>query len=154
MRIGLVGYGAWGRMHAGTIARIPDLSLAVVMCVSDATARATTADFPGVAVYRDRRALWHPSVWKHIGTRTASSGKPWVAHSLPPVNIKGKYTDPWSPLVLSACPNAFVNQFTLIALDPIKVLSEAVGLSSFHESLVLFIQGREFQAATAGGCFD
>ena len=35
MRIGLVGYGAWGRMHAGAIARIPGLSLAAVMCGSD-----------------------------------------------------------------------------------------------------------------------
>jgi myo-inositol 2-dehydrogenase/D-chiro-inositol 1-dehydrogenase len=57
MRIGLVGYGAWGRMHAGAIARIPDLSLPAVMCVSDASARAAAADFPGVAVYRDLAAL-------------------------------------------------------------------------------------------------
>ena len=38
MRIGLVGYGAWGRMHAGAIARIPELSLAAVMCGSEASA--------------------------------------------------------------------------------------------------------------------
>jgi myo-inositol 2-dehydrogenase / D-chiro-inositol 1-dehydrogenase len=57
MRIGLVGYGAWGRMHAGAIARIPDLSLVAIMCVSDASAHAAAADFPGVAVYRDLAEL-------------------------------------------------------------------------------------------------
>ena len=34
MRIGLVGYGAWGRVHAAVIARIPELSLAAVVCGS------------------------------------------------------------------------------------------------------------------------
>jgi myo-inositol 2-dehydrogenase/D-chiro-inositol 1-dehydrogenase len=57
MRIGLVGYGAWGRMHAGAIARIPGLSLAAVSCGSDASASAAAADLPGVAVYRDLDAL-------------------------------------------------------------------------------------------------
>ncbi len=57
MRIGLVGYGAWGRMHAGAIARIPELSLAAVMCGSEASARAAAADLPGVTVYRDLDAL-------------------------------------------------------------------------------------------------
>jgi myo-inositol 2-dehydrogenase / D-chiro-inositol 1-dehydrogenase len=59
MRIGLVGYGAWGRMHAGAIARIPGLSLAAVLCGSDASASAAAADLPGVAVYRDLDALLH-----------------------------------------------------------------------------------------------
>ena len=53
MRIGLVGYGAWGRMHAGAIGRIPGLSLAAVMCGSDTSARAAAADLPGVPVHRD-----------------------------------------------------------------------------------------------------
>ena len=57
MRIGLVGYGAWGRMHAATIARIPELSLAAVMCGSETSARAAAADLPGVAVYRELDAL-------------------------------------------------------------------------------------------------
>jgi myo-inositol 2-dehydrogenase/D-chiro-inositol 1-dehydrogenase len=57
MRIGLVGYGAWGRMHAGAIARIPGLSLVAVMCGSDTSARAATADLPGVPVYRDLPSL-------------------------------------------------------------------------------------------------
>jgi myo-inositol 2-dehydrogenase/D-chiro-inositol 1-dehydrogenase len=57
MRIGLVGYGAWGRMHAGAIAHIPELSLAAVMCGSEASARAAAAELPGVTVYRELDAL-------------------------------------------------------------------------------------------------
>jgi myo-inositol 2-dehydrogenase/D-chiro-inositol 1-dehydrogenase len=57
MRIGLVGYGAWGRMHAATIARIPELSLAAVMCGSAASAGAAATDLPGVTVYRELDAL-------------------------------------------------------------------------------------------------
>jgi myo-inositol 2-dehydrogenase/D-chiro-inositol 1-dehydrogenase len=57
MRIGLVGYGAWGRVHAGAIARIPGLALAAVVCGSDVSARAAAAELPGVAVYRDPDAL-------------------------------------------------------------------------------------------------
>jgi myo-inositol 2-dehydrogenase / D-chiro-inositol 1-dehydrogenase len=57
MHIGLIGYGAWGRMHAGAIARIPGLSLAAVLCGSDASASAAAADLPGIAVYRDLEAL-------------------------------------------------------------------------------------------------
>ena len=57
MRIGLVGYGAWGRMHAGAFARIPGLSLAAVVCSGDESARAAAADLPGVAVHRSLDAL-------------------------------------------------------------------------------------------------
>jgi myo-inositol 2-dehydrogenase / D-chiro-inositol 1-dehydrogenase len=57
MRVGLVGYGAWGRVHAAAIARIPELSLAAVMCASDASAQAATADLPGADLYRDFKAL-------------------------------------------------------------------------------------------------
>src|SRR5687767_14011953 len=56
MRIGLVGYGAWGRVHAGVIARIPELTLASVVCGDDESARAAAA-LPGVAVHRDYDAL-------------------------------------------------------------------------------------------------
>ncbi len=57
MRIGLVGYGAWGRMHVGAIARIPGLSLAAVLCGSEASASAAAADLPGIPVHRDLDAL-------------------------------------------------------------------------------------------------
>lgn len=53
MRIGLVGYGAWGRMHVGAMARIPELSLVGVVCGSEASAHADTAELPRVTVYRD-----------------------------------------------------------------------------------------------------
>lgn len=57
MRIGLVGYGGWGRVHAAVIARIPDLSLAAVVCGSPASAAAAAADLPGVAVFLELEAL-------------------------------------------------------------------------------------------------
>ena len=57
MRIGLVGYGAWGRMHAGAIARLPELALTAVMCSSGESARAAAADLPGVTIYRSLDAL-------------------------------------------------------------------------------------------------
>ncbi|MCX7364529.1 MAG: Gfo/Idh/MocA family oxidoreductase [Alphaproteobacteria bacterium] len=57
MRIGLVGYGAWGRMHAGAIARLPELVLTAVMCSSDESARAAAADLPGVTIHRSLDAL-------------------------------------------------------------------------------------------------
>ena len=57
MRIGLVGYGAWGRMHAGAIARIPELELAAVVCGSEASATAAAADLPAVTIHRDFGAL-------------------------------------------------------------------------------------------------
>ena len=57
MRIGLVGYGGWGRVHAAVIARIPELSLAAVVCGSAASAAAAAADLPGVAVSLELEAL-------------------------------------------------------------------------------------------------
>lgn len=57
MRIGLVGYGAWGRMHAGAIARIPELSLGGVVCGSAASAEAAARELPGIPVHRDLDAL-------------------------------------------------------------------------------------------------
>jgi len=59
MRVGLVGYGAWGRTHAGAIARIPELSLAAVACGSETSAKAAAADLPGVTVHRDLDAVLH-----------------------------------------------------------------------------------------------
>lgn len=56
MRIGLVGYGAWGRVHAQVIAAIPELTLASVVCGDEESARAAAA-LPGVDVHRDYAAL-------------------------------------------------------------------------------------------------
>ena len=57
IRVGLVGYGAWGRVHAGVIARIPGLTLAAMACGSEASAKAAAADLPGVAIHRKLDAL-------------------------------------------------------------------------------------------------
>ena len=57
MRIGLVGYGAWGRMHASTISRVDGLDLVGVVCGSDASARQAASDWPGVPIHRTMDAL-------------------------------------------------------------------------------------------------
>lgn len=57
MRIGVVGYGAWGRVHAGAIARIPGLELAAIVCGNEESAQAAIAEWPRVAVHRDLAAL-------------------------------------------------------------------------------------------------
>ena len=56
MRIGLVGYGGWGRVHADVIARIPALTLAAVVCDDDESARAAS-QLTGVAVHRDYESV-------------------------------------------------------------------------------------------------
>ena len=55
MRFALIGYGAWGRYHARTIADIDGLELAVIACRNEATAAAARADFPNVRVTLDWR---------------------------------------------------------------------------------------------------
>ena len=55
--IGLVGYGAWGRMHAAAIARLPGLRLAAIVANGDASAAAASSDHPGVPVLRTLGAL-------------------------------------------------------------------------------------------------
>ncbi len=57
MRIGLIGYGAWGRMHAGAIARLPGLSLQGIVCHGDASARLAAADHPGITIHRGIESL-------------------------------------------------------------------------------------------------
>jgi myo-inositol 2-dehydrogenase/D-chiro-inositol 1-dehydrogenase len=53
MRFALAGYGAWGRLHAQTLQRLPEAELHAVFCHSDSSAAAAAADLPGVAVHRD-----------------------------------------------------------------------------------------------------
>jgi myo-inositol 2-dehydrogenase/D-chiro-inositol 1-dehydrogenase len=57
MRLGLVGYGLWGRLHAEAIRKAPGARLVAVACASAETAAAAERDLPGVSVYRDYRAL-------------------------------------------------------------------------------------------------
>lgn len=56
MRIALVGYGAWGRVHAQVIGRIHELTLASIVCGDEESARDAAA-LPGVAVHRDYDAM-------------------------------------------------------------------------------------------------
>lgn len=57
MRIGLVGYGGWGRVHASVIRRIEGLSLSGVVAGDDASARDAAHDLPGVPVHSSLDAL-------------------------------------------------------------------------------------------------
>jgi myo-inositol 2-dehydrogenase / D-chiro-inositol 1-dehydrogenase len=57
MRIGVVGYGAWGRLHAGTIGRLSGLSLGGVVCGGDASAAEAARDLLGVPIHRTLDAL-------------------------------------------------------------------------------------------------
>ncbi len=57
MRVGLIGYGAWGEMHARAIAKLPALSLAGIVCHGDVSAGKAASDHPGVAIHRTLDAL-------------------------------------------------------------------------------------------------
>ncbi len=50
MRFGLIGYGAWGRYHANSIAALPGLELTAIACKSPATVDAARRDFPSARV--------------------------------------------------------------------------------------------------------
>jgi len=52
MRVGLAGFGAWGRLHAQVYARMPAASLASIFCHGDAAAEDAAALHPGVTVVR------------------------------------------------------------------------------------------------------
>jgi myo-inositol 2-dehydrogenase/D-chiro-inositol 1-dehydrogenase len=55
MRFGLVGYGAWGRQHAQSIAGLPGLTLAAIACHGEDSARAAAAAHPQARITRDWR---------------------------------------------------------------------------------------------------
>jgi myo-inositol 2-dehydrogenase / D-chiro-inositol 1-dehydrogenase len=57
LRFGLVGYGLWGRHHAGAIVRAPGATLAAIACRTPETAEAARKDYPDAAVDLDYRAL-------------------------------------------------------------------------------------------------
>jgi myo-inositol 2-dehydrogenase/D-chiro-inositol 1-dehydrogenase len=57
VKVGLVGYGAWGRHHARALKAAPGAELAAIVARSDANAEAARADHPGVAVLRDAAPL-------------------------------------------------------------------------------------------------
>jgi myo-inositol 2-dehydrogenase/D-chiro-inositol 1-dehydrogenase len=57
MRFGLVGFGAWGKLHAEAIRKAPGAELAAIACASEASAQAARQAYPQARVDRDWRAL-------------------------------------------------------------------------------------------------
>jgi len=57
MRFGLIGYGAWGRLHAQAIAGLPGLELVAIACSSEDSARAAAAAYPEARVTRNWREV-------------------------------------------------------------------------------------------------
>lgn len=57
MRVGLIGYGAWGRHHARALAAAPSARLGAIAARGEESAAAAAADWPGATMYRDWRRL-------------------------------------------------------------------------------------------------
>lgn len=57
MRLGLVGYGLWGRHHARAIENAPGAALAAIACRTEDTAAAARRDWPGVPVHLGYREI-------------------------------------------------------------------------------------------------
>jgi myo-inositol 2-dehydrogenase/D-chiro-inositol 1-dehydrogenase len=57
VRVGLIGFGAWGRCHAEAIARTPGAELAAISARSPETCAAARQEFPAARVYDDYRAM-------------------------------------------------------------------------------------------------
>src|SRR5215217_50204 len=57
MRFGLIGFGAWGKLHAQAIRKAPGAELAAIACASEASAQAARAAYPQARVDRNWRAL-------------------------------------------------------------------------------------------------
>ena len=57
MRIGLIGYGAWGRHHARAIQSVPDTLLTAICTRSAENAAAARVDHPGAVIYSDYREM-------------------------------------------------------------------------------------------------
>ena len=55
MQFGLIGFGAWGRQHAASIAGLPGLTLAAIACASEESAAAARAAYPQSHVTFDWR---------------------------------------------------------------------------------------------------
>ncbi len=57
MNFGLIGYGAWGRFHARSIAKARDARLGAIVAQGDESAAAARADHPEAGVHRHYRKL-------------------------------------------------------------------------------------------------
>lgn len=54
---GLVGFGAWGKMHAQAISMNPDAQLAAIAAPSDASRNEARALYPAAKIFDDHRSL-------------------------------------------------------------------------------------------------
>src|SRR5215212_1026472 len=57
MQFGLIGFGAWGKLHAQAIRKAPGAELAAIACASEASAQAAREAYPQARVGWDWRAL-------------------------------------------------------------------------------------------------
>jgi myo-inositol 2-dehydrogenase/D-chiro-inositol 1-dehydrogenase len=57
VKIGLIGYGAWGSYHARSITEADNGELVAIACKSEATEARARRDYPDLEVYRDYRGL-------------------------------------------------------------------------------------------------
>jgi myo-inositol 2-dehydrogenase/D-chiro-inositol 1-dehydrogenase len=57
MRVGVVGFGAWGKFHARGWGQVPGAALVGVVAHGDGSAGEAAAEFPGVVVHRDLPSL-------------------------------------------------------------------------------------------------
>jgi myo-inositol 2-dehydrogenase/D-chiro-inositol 1-dehydrogenase len=57
VRVGLIGYGAWGRHHARAIAAVPEAELTAICARSAENAAAARADHPHATIYSNYQEL-------------------------------------------------------------------------------------------------
>ena len=57
MRVGLLGYGGWGSIHAASLAALDEHELVAIFCRGDASAQRAAATHPGVRIERDADRL-------------------------------------------------------------------------------------------------
>ena len=53
MRLGVIGYGLWGKRHADALAKLEDVELSAISCRSEETADRVRQDYPDMPVYLD-----------------------------------------------------------------------------------------------------
>jgi myo-inositol 2-dehydrogenase/D-chiro-inositol 1-dehydrogenase len=57
IRFGLVGFGAWGQLHAQSIAMNPDAELVAIVAQSEASRAAAAKAHPGARIFADHRRM-------------------------------------------------------------------------------------------------
>ncbi len=57
MKVGVVGFGAWGKFHARGWRQVPGAELVGILANGDASATEAAAEFPGVAIHRNLASL-------------------------------------------------------------------------------------------------